>query len=167
MVSILRIVCVVKLGNMTREDMNCKLLAISNFGSVLTCTEIDKFTALSLWSATEVAIAIFSCSIPSLTHLFRQFFGPANSKQGKQPRHLRNKQYGTVHQRRNEWGQDGGFEGPRNDLSHVDNMGLSTMHCVTSVTVGPIKETDLDLYGLNEIVVRKDIDVECNRATAL
>lgn len=126
---------------------------------------IDNFTKPALWSATEVAIAIFSCSIPSLTYLFRQVAGSTSSDSNKQlkiqPGYRKN---GTVYQRGDDVRQDRRFQRLRDDFNHVDNVGLNSMH---AATVKHSSEIDLGSYGHNQIAIRNDYDVECDRSAGV
>ena len=71
---------------------------------------------------------------------------------------------GTVYHRGDNVRQDRSFQRLRDDVSHVDNVGL---HPKYSTTVGRTSETDPESYGLNQIMIRSDYDVECNRSAGL
>ena len=166
-VSILRIVSFIQLGNKTGEDINCKLPVINKPGNLLTRISIDNFIRPALWSATEVAIAIFSCSIPSLTYLFRRAVGSTSSESARQLRNqsgFRNSYERTAYQRGNDTRQNRRFQNLRNEVTHVDNIELNPNCLDTSATVRRNSEKTLGSYGLNQIMVKKDFDVRSDES---
>ena len=124
---------------------------------------IDNFTKPALWSAIEVAIAIVSCSIPSLTYLFRQIAGSTSSGSAKglkiQPHQRDN---GPAYQKGNDARQDRSFQRLPDEVSHIDNAGLDPKHSGSSATWGRNPEIVPESYDLNHILVRNDYEVKCD-----
>ncbi len=127
---------------------------------------IDNFTTPALWSATEVAVAIVSCSIPSLTYLFRQLGGSTSSGSGKQLKpQADHREIGLAYQRGNDARQDRSFQRLPDEVSHVshiDNAGFYPKHSGFSAAGGLNPEIVPESYGLDHILVRNDYDVRCD-----
>ena len=124
----------------------------------------DNFISPALWSATEVAIAIFSCSIPSLTYLFRRLAGSTASATVKQIGKEPGYRSGPADARDKNVRQEGSFQRLRDEVNHVDNLGLISERQANSSSMVRGCEGDADSYGLNQIIIRHDFDVECDQS---
>ena len=125
-VCILRLVSFVQLGDKTGEDINCKS-SIPESEEIWMLTVTDNFLSPALWSVTELAIAIFSCSIPSLTYLFRQAAGSISSvraSRSTRPSANESPPHGSSDFKGNGIRQINSFHRLHDNTSHVDNIEL-------------------------------------------
>ena len=161
-VSVFRIVSFIQLGDKTGEDINCRPSPPIGLEACLH-TFIDNFISPALWSATEVSIAIFSCSIPSLTYLFRRVINRTTSdsvRQLKAQQCSNLKSCAKANQKSNDKQQNRSFQRLRDEYSLVENIRLDRKDVDTQITTSSNSENTLKSHGPNSILVTRDVNVE-------
>lgn len=158
LISILRIVSFIKLGSDTETDINYD------------------FIPPALWSAAEVSVAIFSCSIPSLTYLFRRAVGrafPSHNSSLNDSQKIRQRvdgikpaTFGSLPSRRPlKLQTEGTFERLVDD-SNISEVELSILQSTVRPTVSGGKNLDSDLHSIGHhrtlIQVRNDVNISYN-----
>ena len=114
----------------------------------------------------EAAVAIFSCSIPSLTHLFRRIISLAGTGRAKDSSdNSKNTKHGYAVsiRRMPKLGRNGDFERLEAEGSFSDNAGLVgpqlNASTISADSLNPAHEP-IDLQSIN---VRRDFEVAFNR----
>ncbi|KAJ8062944.1 hypothetical protein OCU04_008191 [Sclerotinia nivalis] len=154
LISILRIVSFIQLGPNTAIDINYN------------------FIPPALWSAAEVSVAIFSCSIPSLTYLFRRTVGrlyPSHTaslddsqKINQRVDGVKPATFGSLPTRRPlKLQTEGTFE--RLDDMNASEVELSILRSTARPAVCGGKNSESDLHSINQrptdIQVTNDVEI--------
>ena len=164
-VSILRLVSFVKVGRKPGDFNGRSLFNGRSFipemleSWMLIAT--DKFISPALWSATEVAIAIFSCSIPSLTYLFRRAAGSIKASNSTRLSDNESPTYGRTDLKGNDIRQINNVQRLHDHASHIGNIELQHYRrdCRGTNSSKDSEDHTLSL-GPDQIMVTKDFDVE-------
>ncbi|KAF4631288.1 hypothetical protein G7Y89_g6841 [Cudoniella acicularis] len=157
MISVLRIVSFIQLGPDTGRDINYN------------------FIGPALWSAAEVSVAIFSCSIPSLTYIFRRavvFLAPSLKTDVETPKRtikgidgVKPATFGSIPSRNLKLHRTGSFKRLEDESCQSDTeLGILRPTAKPSISAGPEsmrKEGKADNYSgpAKQIQVRSDVDV--------
>lgn len=160
MVSILRIISFIQLGDKTGEDINCIYVDPTTIVPPLIPEMPDVFVSPALWSATEVAVAIFSCSIPSLTYLFRRVLGSKqfdSATPDQNPDHTNRAAYHGGHGPTRD---SSSFQRLRDDHEHFDSVALEPGNKSFAVNMVGSSHDHTNSYDMDQIVVKKEFDVE-------
>ena len=170
MIPIIRITSFIQLGSHTNEDINCKRRSCFS-ERIDTDDQTGNFVAPALWSAAEVAIAIFSCSIPSVAYFLRRNVGSASSNSAEQrqnsskkfrPRIGRSIDHTKGHERTDS------LEGLQTQDSNPGNSDIAPPAAKVFVkrnAIGQGTLTAAPSYPLHSISVTRDFDVEYDRPT--
>lgn len=123
----------------------------------------DNCMVPTLWSAAEISVAVFSCSIPSLTHLFRRvitFTSPQSVERPRLQPASKKRIDRTALQRSNDRRQNGSFWRLRDESKYprVSNLGLGGRYASTSNDLSRENIRDPLSYGLIEIMVTRTFD---------
>ena len=149
----------VQLGNKTGEDINCTSIDLT-MRPLLTHQIPDNFLSPALWSATEVAIAVFSCSIPSLTYLFRRVIGSKYFDSGMPYATADNANRATYQGERGCTRDDSSFQRLGDDDDGFDSIALVPTNENAAVNVVGSPHDHKNSHELDQIVVKNDFDVE-------
>ena len=68
----------------------------------------------------------------------------------------------TIYQKSNESHQTRDFQRLPDDVIHVDNVGLNSKY---SVSVRRSSKTDLGCYDIDQIMIKNDYKLDCDRPT--
>lgn len=150
---------VVKIGERD-DDINCRFVDPFRILRWLTYEIPDDYVGPISWCASEVAIAVFSCSVSSLTYLFRRVIGSKYSDSWM-PYATADNTSGATCQGEHVYTHDNSsFRRLRDDDDRPDHLALAPTSENFAVNVVGSPHDDKVSHELDRIVIKSEFDIE-------